>query len=228
MKVLKIRYHASCAAELPWRCAPASLEYVATVSSPHFPVMGINDVVEADEDTVYVTQWKVFGFPVGGQRNPSSYLDVVKMMADIPIAILSLKFTRVFHCSISSSVCEVATDQKFVGANGITISGDRGQVFVNDPTEKAITVFNVDQKNHKLLKDSVIKLPLNADNIEYDDATGEIVIGTIPCLMTAIRKSMDPDSVAGVPGGMAVASRRGSGWVVRDILEHDGSKVKFS
>ena len=60
------------------------------------------------------------------------------------------------------------------------------------------------------------------------DATGEIVIGTIPCLMTAIRKSMDPDSVAGVPGGMAVASRRGSGWVVRDILEHDGSKVKFS
>ena len=46
--------------------------------------------------------------------------------------------------------------------------------------------------------------------------------------MTAIRKSMDPDSVAGVPGGMAVASRRGSGWVVRDILEHDGSKAKFS
>ena len=226
MKVLKIRYHDSCAAELPWRCAPASLEYVTTVSSPHFPVMGINDVVEADEDTVYVTQWKVFGFPAGGQRNPSSYLDVVKMIADIPIAILSLKFTRVFHCSISSSVCEVATDQKFVGANGITISGDRGQVFVNDPTEKAITVFNVDQKNHKLSKDSVIKLPLNADNIEYDDATGEIVIGTIPCLMTAIRKSMDPDSVAGVPGGMAVASRRGSGWVVRDILEHDGLKVK--
>ena len=223
VEVLTIKYNMNCISQIPWRCSPVTLKFVTSISSTLFPNMGINDVVEADDNHVFVSRWRVFSFPTQGTKNPSGILESIKTFLDIPIHIFSLKLTTVYVCTISTSVCDVATDETFVGANGITINAGRDKLFVNDPTENLITVFNINPKNLKLMKESTINLPFAADNIEYDDLSDEIIIGTIPDLAAAIKKGMDPSFP--VPGGMAIASLQGSGWKIRDILEHDGTKL---
>jgi len=203
--------------------AGVRLEYVTSISSPLFPVMGINDVVELDRDHVYVTQWQVWGFPVQGKQHPSTVLETLKLMTELPINLLGLKFTRVFLCTVETSDCVAASDEVFVGANGMTINSARDTVFVNDPTEKKISVMKV-QESLQLIKESEIKLPVAADNIEYDDEADEILIGTIPDMMAVAQGEGNPE--VRVPGGMALASRHeAGGWRVRDVLEHDGSKL---
>jgi len=49
------------------------------------------------------------------------------------------------------------------------------------------------------------------------------LIGTIPDFIAASRRGSD-ESVH-VPGGLAVVERAGAGWRVRDMLEHDGTKL---
>ena len=94
---------------------------------------------------------------------------------------------------------------------------------MNDPTEKMITIFDVSE-DRRLIKHSEIKLPHAADNIEYDDKTGEILIGTIPDVKAILNKKFsDPNIV--VPGGVAIAAPSGGGWSVRNILAHDGTKL---
>ena len=107
----------------------------------------------------------------------------------------------------------------------MTISADRSLLFVNDPVEKMITVFKVDKNNLSLTKESTIRLPVAADNIEYDDESDEILIGTIPDITPIMKKATSPEEEVHVPGGMAVANKDGKGWRVRDVLEHDGSKL---
>ena len=79
------------------------------------------------------------------------------------------------------------------------------------------------QRIESLTKESEIKLPVAIDNLEYDDEADEILMGTIPDALAIAKKEMDPS--VNVPGGMAIASKQGSGWKVRDILEHDGKKL---
>ena len=225
IEVFRIHYSQECAATIPWSCAPARLEHEVSVSSSHFPYMGINDVVEVDRDHVYVTRWQVFSFPAEGKKHPSGMMETMKLFAEMPIIMFGLKFTYVYLCSISDSVCTEASDETFVGANGMTISADRNLLFVNDPTEKLITVFKVNKHDLKLTKESTIQLPVAADNIEYDDETGDILMGTIPDITPMVKKGFGYEEVL-VPGGLAVAGRQGPGWVVRDVLEHDGAKLE--
>ena len=72
-----------------------------------------------------------------------------------------------------------ATDQKFFGANGLTIDQERAVVYVNDLEDQMISVMERDKETGKLTKVSEIILPFVADNIEYDDETDEIIIGTL-------------------------------------------------
>ena len=98
-------------------------------------------------------------------------------------------------------------------------------VYVNDPVDKMITVMERDKKTGKLKKVSEIKLPFGADNIEYDDEADEIIIGTIPDFIAAIKMSGGED--VPVPGGMVVAHKHtnNEGWEVQDVLNHDGTKL---
>ena len=126
--MLSIQYDEECARSLPRTCAPASLQYETSVSSELWPHMGINDVVEAAEDKIYVTQWKANGFPAGGKANPTNLADVLKIFEYNVGGLFGIRKTRVFVCTISSSECEVATPELFVGANGITTNKARGQI----------------------------------------------------------------------------------------------------
>jgi len=113
-----------------------------------------------------------------------------------------------------------ATEESFIGANGITLSGDGNTVFVNDPVDKRITVMARDRVSGRLSKSSIINLPVAVDNIEFDDQSGEIIVGTIPDLKSAVKK-------IDVPGGMAVLRRKTNSeeWEWKSILEHDGTKL---
>ena len=61
--IFQILYHDECLASLPWSCNPVSLLFFNSVSSSLFPNSGINDVIEAGPNQVYVTQWQPFPFP---------------------------------------------------------------------------------------------------------------------------------------------------------------------
>ena len=83
----------------------------------------------------------------------------------LPIFLFGLKWTTVHVCSISDGKCQIATDEKFVGANGITVNKDGSLVFVNDPSEKLVTVFQRDD-DFQLIKESVIQV-LNSQKVFF-------------------------------------------------------------
>eukprot|EP00092_Neocalanus_flemingeri_P019484 GFUD01021109.1.p1 GENE.GFUD01021109.1~~GFUD01021109.1.p1 ORF type:complete len:411 (+),score=135.98 GFUD01021109.1:45-1235(+) len=228
--IFQIDYKQECLDSLPWDCQPVSLNFIRSVNSSIFPNYGINDVVEAEENQIYVTQWQPFDFPIRGTDNPDGWLEKLQGMSAMPIFLMGLKMTQVFHCSWtedSEASCEAASEQKFLGANGLTIDQDRSMVFVNDPVDKMITVMERDKNTGKLSKVSEIKLPYAADNIEYDDEADEIIIGTIPDIIAAIKKSKGENIPT--PGGMIVAHKDAANndWIVQDVLHHDGTKLSL-
>ena len=130
--------------------------------------------------------------------------------------------TKVFRCTwteYSDATCMAASDQKFLGANGITIDQGGEMLYVNDPEDKMITIMKRDKRTGMLNKVSEINLPFSADNIEYDDETNEILIGTIHDLKTANKREVLTS------GGLAIAHKEKNDWVVHNILNHDGSKL---
>ena len=65
--IFDIKYNMNCLKEKPQEgCLfenTASLVFKAEVTSELFPVMALNDVVEASETEFYVTQWLPYGYP---------------------------------------------------------------------------------------------------------------------------------------------------------------------
>jgi hypothetical protein len=217
--IFQIQYRQECLS-LPWSCTPLTLTFIHSITSPSFPNAGINDVIEASGDEVYVTQFRPFSAAVQGDLNPSSVQEKIQVMSIIPISLIGLRMTTVLHCrwNETEDMCTAATEERFIGANGITISPDGSTVYVNDPADKAIAIMARNKDSGKLSKTSSINLPVAVDNIEYEDQSGEIILGTIPDLKAAIRK-------VEVPGGMAILRKKGSEWEWTSILEHDGLKL---
>eukprot|EP00091_Calanus_sinicus_P025677 TRINITY_DN9936_c0_g1_i1.p1 TRINITY_DN9936_c0_g1~~TRINITY_DN9936_c0_g1_i1.p1 ORF type:complete len:281 (-),score=85.66 TRINITY_DN9936_c0_g1_i1:171-1013(-) len=226
--VFQISYNQKCLASIPWSCQPISLTFLRSIKSNIFPNYGINDVVEAEENQIYVTQWQPFSFPTRGTDNPENWKEKLIEVSKLPLGLLGLKMTQVFHCTWEGEAeadCKPASDEKFQGANGVTINQDGSVVYVNDPGQKKITVMEREKATGKLNKVSEIVMPLGADNIEYDDEADEIIIGSIPDFFACIKKMKGED--VPVPGGMAVArkSTDNSGWVIDNVLNHDGTKL---
>lgn len=66
-----------------------------------------------------------------------------------------------------------------------------------------------------------------ADNIEYDEATGDIHVGSIPLPLASLRYMKGEDTLA-APGGLIVMHKiQGSTseevWEVKHEVNHDGS-----
>jgi len=226
--IFQIVYHVECVKSFPWSCPPVSLTFLRSIKSDLFPNYGINDVVEAEDNQIYVTQWQPFSFPTRGQKNPENLVEKFKVFSQLPVALLGIKLTQVFLCTwegAGEAACEPASDQKFQGANGLTIDQEGSMVYVNDPIQKTITVMKREKETGKLTKLSEIVMPFGADNIEYDDEADEIIIGTIPHFAACMKKGAGED--VPVPGGMAIARKSGGNaqWVVDNVLNHDGAKL---
>eukprot|EP00397_Hematodinium_sp_SG-2012_P047684 GEMP01054334.1.p1 GENE.GEMP01054334.1~~GEMP01054334.1.p1 ORF type:complete len:301 (+),score=77.67 GEMP01054334.1:398-1300(+) len=223
IEVLSVKYHDKCMQARPWACTPVTLTYVRSVTSPHFPNYGINDVVEgADDNELYVSQWLGAPFPEHGMLNPRSFIEHVVAMLPLWVPIVA-RTTSVFKCDINKNECVSALPRKFYGANGMTVSEDRKTVFVNDVLDKKITVMTraadgfLEETGH-------IDLPYAVDNIEMEN--GDIVMGTIPDFGKVCDKVIGKNVV--VPGGLAIAVREGDEWkVVTGALEHDGRKLSM-
>ena len=52
---------------------------------------------------------------------------------------------------------------------------------------------------------------------------GEILMGTIPDMLSAIQSDSNPDII--VPGSLSIAYMEMGEWNVKDVLMHDGSKL---
>ena len=155
-----------------------------------------------------------------GKHQPDTIREHVEVSLNNHYAVLifNYRWTNVFHCKwgdddFTKAVCNVATEERFKMANGITISPDRKTVFVNDPLDMNIMALARNTETGQLTKSYDIHLPSMVDNIEYDDEANEIVLGNI------------------LPGGMAVLTKIAAGdddtsWVTNGVLKHDETKLK--
>jgi hypothetical protein len=154
-----------------------------------------------------------------GKNRPDAIREYAELAVNnhIAMAIFNYKWTTVFHCkwdTNSEPVCKIATDEKFFGANGVTISPDGNTVFVNDPLDMNIMALSRNVETGELTKKFDIKLPSVVDNIEYDDEANEIILGNI------------------IPGGMVVASPpsvkegKDDKWTIKGVLKHNENKLK--
>jgi len=222
VEVFSIQYHRRRTDD---RNRPPTLTYVHSIrDDDHFPVHGINDVVEgASRGEIYVTIWLPFGIFVSA--------DITMFLQSVLAFVFRVRLTRVLRCTwglSSSSQCQDATDHRhrFFMANGITTNDDRSRIFVNDVLDKKIVVFSRSRGGSgSLVFDSDIVLPFAGDNVEYDSELGVLHIGSIP-LMHSPKE-----------GGMMVAitkeeeelSRNLSSppqWSVTHQVVHDGKKLQ--
>ena len=111
-----------------------------------------------------------------GKHQPDTIREHVEVSLNNHYAVLifNYRWTNVFHCKwgdddFTKAVCNVATEERFKMANGITISPDRKTVFVNDPLDMNIMALARNTETGQLTKSYDIHLPSMVDNIEYDD-----------------------------------------------------------
>lgn len=117
------------------------LTHIASVRSPLFVNAALNDVVEGIGGEFYITEWLPFGYPVAGKKSAALMKEKVEQALFTPINLLKIPLTRVFRCQLNETPqCQVATDSRFVMANGIAISHDRQTVYVNDVTLAKVMV----------------------------------------------------------------------------------------
>ena len=155
-----------------------------------------------------------------GKHQPDTIREHVEVSLNNHYAVLifNYRWTNVFHCKwgdddFTKAVCNVATEERFKMANGITISPDSKTVFVNDPLDMNIMALARNTETGQLTKSYDIHLPSMVDNIEYDDEANEIILGNI------------------LPGGMAVLTKTVAGdddtsWIMNGVLKHDETKLK--
>jgi len=231
VEIFRIEYHPNCLEHDPWSCTPVTLHHINSIISDLFPNCGINDVVEgASPHELYVTQWLSHSFPEHGM--PPG-LNFKNELAPLLLNLIGFSWTRVFRCTWSEDVpggeCEPATGRIFYGANGITISEDRTQLFVSDPIAKRISIMNR-QEDGSLMETGHIDLPWAVDNIEMEG--GDLVMGSITDIGKVIQAKEDvgkedPSLRVAVPGGMLVARMEDGEWKLdkEHVLSHDGSKL---
>ena len=92
-----------------------------------------------------------------GRKRPDAIREYFENVANnhFAVAIFNYKWTTVFHCkwdSNSKPVCKIATEEKFLGANGITLSPDGKTVFVNDPLDMNIMALSRNVETGELTK----------------------------------------------------------------------------
>jgi len=223
--------------EFPW----LRLRHRTKVTSPLFGNHALNDVVEGAEDgsDLYVSNWVAFGHPIGGETRGST-TEKIKAGLGIPLQVLGVPTTVVYHCKLLSGKCTVAA-RYFLGANGMTISTNRKLVFVVDPGAKAVYVYKRDALNGALEYSHQIPTKHPGNNVEFvPTASGqaELWLGMMPKLHFTIdvvdaQKTRpfrgEPPEGIQVPSALSTITIDVGGHPTRpeSLLYHDGSDVSM-
>jgi len=219
-----------------------ALTHVASVRSTLFNNMVLNDVVEGVDSEFYVTEWLVVGRPHRGSKDPDLSLEEkLRQAVGKVVTFLKIPTLRIFRCRLSATPqCEVASPDRFVMANGITVSPDRQSYFVSDPVSGKIVVLGR-EADGTLKTVSSFKVNHMLDNIEMS-ADGELHGGSMPLPFTfeeLCHDGLGANKVVGgrnvgcgsAPGGLLKISLLGTGGksfvdgVQTDVSMHDGSKL---
>jgi len=213
---------------------PDAVEHLVTVRSPLFGINTLNDVVEGVDGEFYVSEWQPFPYPAGGaQSSTKSVREKLGRLGTTLVLLLKIPTTRVFRCTVQGG-CKVASEQRFIGANGLAISADKQTVFVSDAPDRTVHVMTR-AADGQLHTHSRIATPHAVDNLEMQ---GErLSTGTIPLFHTTRNVCEDAPELslartiggrqvgcASSPGGLSTISIGGvDGPVHRDVLMHDGA-----
>jgi hypothetical protein len=227
---------------IDYSTSPPSLQHESTVGGDGltFPLRTINDVVEGDNEIneLYVTQWLPNSVPMEGKRKKSkSFHEMLNGLVNLFVQLFGMKLTSVFKCERGTDSlwkCIPASDTRFVGSNGITISKDRSLVYINDAPSKDVSIFRRNHTDGTLTFLEKFDTIISMDNIEIEghgnDDEVSIIMGSIPKLHQYVRNKLYHlnDRVA---GGAVVAFKKNNGntndnkWILKRLVTHDGSKL---
>ena len=127
-------------------------------------------------------------------------------------------------------------DFSFVHANGMALDSTDPEVnylYVADPLPRDVSVFLVPKTLNGIketkLKSSVkhvkiIKFPDAIDNLEFDEITKKLYIGTLPFMNSFLARVMDYNS--SVPGSLFVYDTLNETAVPRRVMYHSGKFLK--
>jgi len=218
--------------------ATLELHWIMAVGTGYLHNIALNSVVEASPEDIYFTHFKTFPVPAGGNAHPSSLADRLHTAINRLLDVLAYPgFTGVHHCrfdvtSRSTTMCRKVAGG-FVGANGITISQDRSELLVVDPTQKEMRMFERDAESSDLVEVPArrLALPHSVDNVHLDESTGELWMGTLPLMYQQIQPPGDPKAGTFLVGYPQDDGQDGDGggfaeeydW--KDEVVHDGSKL---
>lgn len=224
------------------RGAAVQLRHELTIRSPLFGNIALNDVVEGEGDELYVTEWLPFGAPLGGAAGlkNATFVEQLRKGLVAPIQLAGIRSTRIFRCTVTAAPdCHVATDARFIMANGIAISEDRRLLFIADTVGQTISILER-QAEGALTKLSSFPTVHKVDNIEMGP-DGSLYGGTVPLPYTsrvvcieaadlALTKVVDGREVGcgKAPGGalrISIVSSDGgmTAGTQADLAMHDGS-----
>lgn len=204
------------------------LHHVVSIRSPLFNNFALNDVVEgASKGEVYVTEWQPYAYPSGGLKTTQHIPFIVKFqrLLVFPLFLLKIPTTRVFRCTVGDLPhCSVASEQRFVGANGIAVSSDRETVYVNDAVSGRVHIMQRSPSG-SLKPVSSVKPKHILDNIEVD-AEGYLAGGSVPLPYTShgVCDEAKQLSATKVVSGHTVGCGRSPGGLM--LFSADGAEVK--
>ena len=99
-----------------------------------------------------------------GKHNPETIREHIEVALNNhnTLIMFNYRWTNVFHCIWdvdTETVCKIATQERFLLANGIIISPDQKTVFVNDVLDKNIMALTRNTETGELTKSYDINLP---------------------------------------------------------------------
>lgn len=182
---------------------------------------GLNDLVMASDDEIYVTQWQAQAHPLHGPTQPDGLVEHLRVFATKAALLLLLKVPPIIRCTgirgpeIS---CERLAEGLGVMYNGIALSPNKERLLVSDSASMQMLVFDRSKETGQLTTRQHLDLRGIPDNLEIDlnrAAKGEeaYTVGLLngwnflaySTVMENAKESSDGDNVK-VAGGMASLS----------------------
>lgn len=217
----------------PTAAVSVSLTWFRSVNTAAWPSGGLNDVVEGrTANELYVSQYLPAPVAEHGRKD-TSFSSVLTRIATIGKNLLHIKTTGVHRCTFTDnpavpSDCVLASETKWVGANGLAIDPDRTTLFVVDFVPQTVSKLTINPSSGALELEQTIDTPYVCDNIAYVDETGAVECGAILNMTNVFFNADKPlNEQKPVPGGLLklIPPTQGSGgeWKTELELAHDGT-----
>jgi len=162
------------------------LQHESRVASSLFPAAGINDVVEGwGPHEIFVSVWRRYpqsaDQPTGAEHSANHQYMTSSLLTNRYLGMRG--GLGVLRCAADTNwnwECRRTAAWGLVSANGLAISPDRSLLLVGCPECSQMFQYQVNNRTGQLRSAAApIDLPCLPDNVDWDAATGEAVVGCI-------------------------------------------------